>query len=68
MKIADIRKKSTEDLQKQVEKLRNEISDYKSQSTVNNSVTNKHKLKDMKRQLAQVLTILAEKNNQQETK
>lgn len=61
MKLADIRKKTEADLRSEADKLKQQIAEFRTDKVTNNSETNKHKLKNMKRQLAQILTVANEK-------
>ena len=61
MKINEIREKSTEELNKQLLDLKNELFNLRFQLEVK-QLDNPHKITDVKHDIARVMTVLREKN------
>ena len=60
MKPSELRKMSADDLRRQVEERRRELLDLRIQASVG-QVTNPRRIRTAKREIAQLLTIAAEK-------
>lgn len=61
MKATDIRKMNTEELTAKLKELKNELFNLRFQHAIN-QLDNPHKIQDVKRDIARVMTILNEKN------
>ena len=61
MKIAEIRNLSDKDLDKQLFDLQNELFNLRFQNAIN-QLDNPHKIEDVKKDIARVMTVLHEKN------
>ena len=61
MKIAEIRKLSAEQLDEKLKELKNELFNLRFQHAIN-QLDNPHKIADVKKDIARVMTILQEKN------
>ena len=61
MKAYDIRKMTSEELEKQLKELKNELFNLRFQNAIN-QLDNPHKIADVKRDIARVMTVIREKN------
>ncbi len=61
MKTSEIRSKSVEELEKQLTELKEELFHLRFQHAIN-QLDNPHKIADVKKDIARVMTILHEKN------
>ena len=61
MKINEIREMSSQDLEKKLKELKQELFNLRFQHAIN-QLDNPHKIADVKRDIARVKTILNEKN------
>ena len=61
MKAIDIRKMSAEELEKKLKELKGELFNLRFQHAIN-QLENPHKIADVKKDIARVMTILREKN------
>ena len=61
MKANDIRKMSAEELENQLKELKSELFNLRFQHAIN-QLENPHKIVDVKKDIARVMTILREKN------
>ena len=61
MKAYDIRNMSSEELENKLKELKNELFNLRFQHAVN-QLDNPHKIADVKKDIARVMTILHEKN------
>mgnify|MGYP003291411187 CR=1 FL=1 len=61
MKANDIRKMSAEELENQLKELKSELFNLRFQHAIN-QLENPHKIADVKKDIARVMTILHEKN------
>ncbi|MBO5001581.1 MAG: 50S ribosomal protein L29 [Prevotella sp.] len=61
MKANDIRKMSAEELENQLKELKGELFNLRFQHAIN-QLENPHKIADVKKDIARVMTILHEKN------
>lgn len=61
MKATDIRKMNAEELTAKLKELKNELFNLRFQHAVN-QLDNPHKIQEVKRDIARVMTILNEKN------
>ncbi len=61
MKATDIRKMNAEELTAKLKELKNELFNLRFQHAIN-QLDNPHKIQDVKRDIARVMTILNEKN------
>ncbi|MBQ7906380.1 MAG: 50S ribosomal protein L29 [Clostridia bacterium] len=61
MKAAEIRKMSIEELEKKLKELKEELFNLRFQHEIN-QLENPHKIEDVKRDIARVMTIINEKN------
>ena len=61
MKAIDIRKMSAEELENQLKELKSELFNLRFQHAIN-QLENPHKIADVKKDIARVMTILHEKN------
>ena len=61
MKINDIRKMSAEELDAKLKELKSELFNLRFQHAIN-QLENPHKIADVKKDIARVMTILREKN------
>ncbi len=61
MKATELRNKSGEELEAMLESLKSELFNLRFQLAVN-QLENPHKIKETKKEIARVMTIIAEKN------
>ena len=61
MKVDDIRKMSAEELQKELVALKDELFKLRFQHAIN-QLDNPHKIADVKKDIARVMTVIGEKN------
>ena len=61
MKAYDIRKMTSEELEKQLKELKNELFNLRFQNAIN-QLDNPHRIVEVKRDIARVMTILQQKN------
>ncbi len=61
MKVKEIRELSTEQLEKKLSELKRELFNLRFQHAIN-QLDNPHKITDVKRDIARVMTVLCEKN------
>ena len=61
MKINEIREMSSQDLEKKLKELKQELFNLRFQHAIN-QLDNPHKIADVKRDIARVMTLLNEKN------
>ena len=61
MKINDIRKMSAEELEAKLKELKSELFNLRFQHAIN-QLENPHRIADVKKDIARVMTILREKN------
>ncbi len=61
MKINEIREMSSQDLEKKLKELKQELFNLRFQHAIN-QLENPHRIADVKRDIARVMTILNEKN------
>ena len=61
MKAYDIRKMSSEELEKKLKELKNELFNLRFQNAIN-QLDNPHRIGEVKRDIARVMTVLREKN------
>ena len=61
MKVKEIRELSTEQLEKKLSELKRELFNLRFQHAIN-QLDNPHKITDVKRDIARVMTVLHEKN------
>ena len=61
MKAYDIRKMTSEELEKQLKELKNELFNLRFQNAIN-QLDNPHRIGEVKRDIARVMTVLREKN------
>ena len=61
MKIVDIRKMSAEELDAKLKELKSELFNLRFQHAIN-QLENPHRIADVKKDIARVMTILREKN------
>ena len=62
MKIVDIRKMSAEELDAKLKELKSELFNLRFQHAIN-QLENPHKIAEIKKEIARVMTILREKNS-----
>ena len=62
MKAIDIRKLSVEELEAKLKELKSELFNLRFQHAVNPTMENPHRISDVKKDIARVMTILREKN------
>ena len=62
MKITEIREKSSEQLTTLLEEQKEELFNLRFQNTIN-QLDNPHKIADVKRDIARVMTVIREKKN-----
>ena len=60
MKATEIRQMSSEDLEKKLKELKNELFNLRFQHAIN-QLDNPHKISDVKKDIARVMTVLREK-------
>ena len=61
MKATELRNKSGEELESMLESLKSELFNLRFQLAIN-QLENPHKIKETKKEIARVMTIIAEKN------
>ena len=61
MKAYDIRKMSSEELEKKLKELKNELFNLRFQNAIN-QLDNPHRIGEVKKDIARVMTVLNEKN------
>ena len=61
MKAQEIRAMSSEELEKKLKELKNELFNLRFQNAIN-QLDNPHRIGDVKRDIARVMTVLNEKN------
>ena len=61
MKATELRKMSSEELNKQLKELKEELFNLRFQHAIN-QLDNPHKIEDVKKDIARVMTVLHEKN------
>ena len=61
MKAYDIRKMTSEELEKQLKELKNELFNLRFQNAIN-QLDNPHRIGEVKKDIARVMTVLNEKN------
>ncbi len=61
MKATEMRTMSVEDLQKKLDELKKELFNLRFQNAIN-QLDNPHKIMDVKRDIARVMTVIREKN------
>ena len=61
MKVNEIREMTSEDLDKKLKELKEELFNLRFQHAIN-QLDNPHKISDVKRDIARVMTIINEKN------
>ena len=61
MKAYDIRKMTSEELEKQLKELKNELFNLRFQNAIN-QLENPHRIGEVKKDIARVMTVLNEKN------
>ncbi len=61
MKAYDIRKMTSEELEKQLKELKNELFNLRFQNAIN-QLDNPHRIGEVKKDIARVMTVLREKN------
>ena len=61
MKAYDIRNMSSEELENKLKELKNELFNLRFQNAIN-QLDNPHRITDVKRDIARVMTVLNEKN------
>ena len=61
MKINEIREMSSQDLEKKLKELKQELFNLRFQHAIN-QLDNPHKIADVKKDIARVMTVLNEKN------
>ena len=61
MKVTELRNKSGEELASMLESLKSELFNLRFQLAIN-QLENPHKIKETKKEIARVMTIIAEKN------
>ena len=61
MKVAEIRNMTTEQLEKTLKELKDELFRLRFQNAIH-QLENPHKIKDVKKDIARVMTVLHEKN------
>lgn len=61
MKAAELRNMSASDLEKKLAELKDELFKLRFQHTIN-QLDNPHKIADVKRDIARVMTVITEKN------
>ena len=64
MKAKEIREMSSEELEAKLKELKNELFNLRFQHAIN-QLDNPHKIDDVKKDIARVMTILHEKNSSQ---
>ena len=61
MKVEEIRKMTSEELEKQLKELKNELFNLRFQNAIN-QLDNPHRIGEVKKDIARVMTVLNEKN------
>ena len=61
MKAYDIRKMTSEELEKKLKELKNELFNLRFQNAIN-QLDNPHRIGEVKKDIARVMTVLREKN------